>query len=161
MANTPNTERILAIVNLIVQYLMEDDQAWGGERAIVEELMQVGFAAGEIDAAFDWITHLSRQGQQVASGFVPPASQRIFTPEEWRALGSESIDFLLRLRRLGLVDDLVHEEIVEKALEAADEGLRLEDLKVIAALLVLARTQQALRHEFDCILEDDWSRLYH
>jgi Smg protein len=51
------------------------------------------------------------------------------------------------------------EEIVHKSLQMTDEQVTLKEIKTIAVLALFARNQHQWRQEFDCLLEDDWSRL--
>jgi len=47
-------ERVLAIVTLIAQYFLEEQEP-KSEHDLVEELLAIGFGAEEIDAAFLWL----------------------------------------------------------------------------------------------------------
>jgi len=156
----PLSERILAIVNLIVQKLTAE-HAWEGEAEIVESLLASGYEPEEIDAAFDWMASLSRNSRAARAATLPePMAQRVFTPEETRTLGTEVLGFLTRLRILGLVDEETHEEIVERAMQASEDGLTLKELRIIAALTVLSRCQVEWQREMAFILEEDWAHIY-
>jgi len=156
----PLSERILAIVNLIVQKLTAE-HAWEGEVEIVESLLASGYEPEEIDAAFDWMANLSSQARSDRSTELPaPMAQRVYIPEEARALGTEVLGFLTRLRTLGLVDEETHEEIVERAMQVAEDGLTIKELRVIAALTVLSRCQVEWQRELAFILEEDWAHIY-
>lgn len=153
-------ERVLAIFTIIAQYVMEErDEV--SESELVEELLAVGFDADEIDAAFSWMESLSipDKGEPVLGESLP--SQRIFTPEEIRAISKEARGFLVRLRALGILDDPVQEEIIEKAVRMADDEISLQEMKTVTALTLFARSHDEWRREVDCIMGDDWSQLYH
>lgn len=155
-------ERVLAIMTLIAQYVMENRDP-SAEVDIVEELLASGFEEEEIDAAFTWMETISqslRPRAQLEESFVVPP-QRIYTPEEVRAFTVEARGFLTRLRNLGIIDDPIQEEIIEKAMRMAEDEVGLKELKTITALVLLARSQDEWQRELDCIFEDDWSRLYH
>ena len=157
---TQISERILAIVNLIVQKLM-GEQNWEGETEIVESLLASGFEPEEIDAAFDWMANLSPQSRpERATGLSTLKAHRVFTLEESRVLGPDVLGFLTRLRSLGLVDEEAHEEIVERAMQVSEDGLTLKEMRVIAALTILARTQVEWQREMSFILDEDWTRIY-
>ena len=156
----PLSERILAIVNLIVQKLM-GEHVWEGETEIVESLLASGYEPEEIDAAFDWMAHLSPQSrEQKACELAAPMAQRVFTADEIRHLGAEVLGFLTRLRTLGLVDEETHEEIVERAMQVSEDGLTLKEMRIIAALTVLSRCQIEWQREMSFILEEDWAHIY-
>jgi Smg protein len=151
-------ERVLAIVSLIAQYFLEE-QDLKSESDLVEELLEVGFAAEEIDAAFSWMENQTLRPPQ-SCGLTPPvATHRVFSPEEQRALAQEARGFLIRLRGTGILDDELFEEVIQKALQMSDEMITLREIKTITVLALFARSQHQWRQEFDCLLEDDWSRL--
>ena len=153
-------ERVLAIVSIIAQYVLgERDNV--DENDIVEELLSVGFEADEIDAAFSWMQNVALHTPGKLPTLTEVRSQRIFTPEEKRDLSAEARGLLIRLRSLGILDDEAQEEIIDKALQVADDPVSLKDMKAIAALTLFARNNEQWRREVDCFLDDDWVRLYH
>lgn len=153
-------ERVLAIVSLIAQYVMGEQDALS-ENDIVEELLAVGYEAEEIDAAFSWMQSLALQPQDQVLELPGVLPQRVFTDEEVRGLSREARGLLVRLRLLGILDDETQEEIIDKALQVADDEVTLKEMKTIAALTLFARSNDEWQREVDCFLEDDWSRLYH
>lgn len=153
-------ERVLAIVSIIAQYVMGDGEP-PSETDIVEELLAVGFEADEIDAAFTWMQNLAFRHPDRAPELAEIRAQRIFTPEERRSISGEARGLLIRLRTLGILDDEAQEEIIDRALEMADDEVSLKEMKAIAALTLFARSNDEWRREVDCFLDDDWSRLYH
>jgi Smg protein len=160
MTGNPLKERVLAIVSIIAQYVMDERQLPAGSD-IVEELLASGYEAEEIDAAFHWMESLSlRRVDQPAKSLVIP-SQRIFTAEECQSLSREARGFLVQLRQLGILDDEVQEDIIQKALNMGEEELALKDIKTLTALSLFARSQHEWLREVDCFMEDDWARMYH
>ena len=151
-------ERVLAIVNLITQYFLEDHEP-KSESDLVEELLAVGFDVDEIDAAFSWMEEQTLRPPQADGLGTPLLSHRVFSPEEQRLLSGDARGFLVRLRNLGILDEELFEEIIHKSVEMSDEEVPLREIKTIAVFALFARSQHQWRHEFDCLLEDDWSRL--
>jgi Smg protein len=160
MAEGPLRERVLAIVSLIAQYLLEESEL-PSEDALVSELLSVGFEAEEISAAFVWMENLSLQPRPQPALTLALPTHRVFTADERRSLSTEARGFLVRLRSLGILDQAMEEEIIERAMHAAEDGLTLKEFKTIAALTLFARSHDDWRREVDCFMEDDWSRLYH
>jgi Smg protein len=153
-------ERVLAIVSIIAQFVMEEREQIS-ESDIVEELLAEGFDAEEIDAAFNWMENISLEPRKTTALELAPSTHRVFTPEEVRALSREARGFLVRLRTLGIASDELQEEIIDKALQVAEDEITLKEIKTIAALTLFARSNDDWRREVDCFMEDDWSRLYH
>lgn len=153
-------ERVLAIVSFIAQYFL-DDRDILTESDLVEELLSVGFEAEEIDAAFSWMESqtICAPPSSVTSLTAPAHSHRVFSTEENRALSSEARGFLTRLRGMGILDNEVQEDVIEKALQMAEDEVTLKEIKTITVLAMFANSQNEWRREFDCLLEDDWQRL--
>ncbi len=151
-------ERVLAIVTLLAQYFLEEQDS-ASERELVEELLAIGFSAEEIDAAFNWMEHQTLRPAQTQELAAPVTSHRVFSPEEQRYLAPEARGFLVRLRSAGILDSELFEEIVDKSVQMADEEISLKEIRTVAILALFARSQQQWRQEFDCLLEDDWSLL--
>ena len=151
-------ERVLAIVSLIAQYFLEERDIVS-ENDLVEELMAVGFDAEEIDAAFCWMETQAIDQPERAGRFEPSTTNRVFSQEENRTLLPEARGFLTRLRGMGLLDDETHEEVVQKALQLAEDEVTLKEIKTITVLALFARSHHEWRREYGCLLEDDWSRL--
>ena len=153
-------ERVLAIVTILARYFLED-RDFLSETELVEELLSVGFEVDEIDAAFSWMNGLSGTGNDLESAFQPTTTQRIFSADEARLLTPEARGFLIRTRSLGLLDDLMQEEIIDRAFQLGEDTVSIKEIKVITALTLFARTNEDWRREVDCLLAEDWSRLFH
>jgi len=154
-------ERVLAIVSIIAQYVMED-RDFLTENDIVEQLLEDGFDAEEIDAAFSWMETISLQsGANPARSRLSMPTQRILTRDEELLLSQDAQGFLVRLRALGIIDDDLHEEILERALRGEEDEISLREIKAVTALTLFTRSQHDWRREVDCFMEDDWTRLYH
>lgn len=151
-------ERVLAIVSLIAQYFLEDRDLTS-EGDLVDELLSIGFDSDEIDAAFNWMENQALHPPAQTELLPPMTSYRVFTDEEKRVLDVEARGFLARLRDMGILNNEVQEEIILKALQLADEDLSLKEIKTITVLTLFARAQNDWCREFDCLLDDDWSRL--
>jgi len=151
-------ERVLAIVTLLAQYFLEECEA-KSESDLVEELLAIGFDADEIDAAFNWMEHQTLRAPQSHELASPVITHRVFSAEEQRFISQDARGFLVRLRSAGILDVELFEEIVEKSVHMTDDEVSLKEIRTIAILALFARSQHQWRQEFDCLLEDDWSRL--
>jgi len=158
-------ERVLAIVNLIAKYVLGADGAPISEQELVAELMSEGFDAQEINDAFSWMesTALEQgQPQQSTNDFCTPSpSVRIFSAEECRLIDVEARGFLVRLRSMGLINDEVAEELIDRITSAAEDPVNLQEMKILTALTLMARNNNQWQREIDCLMTDDWARIYH
>ena len=157
-------ERVLAIVNLIAKYVLGAEDAPINEQELVAELMSVGFDAEEINDAFYWMESVALHNplQNTADlQLQSPPTYRIFSHEEQLALSREGTGFLTKLRTMGLLSEDVQEEIIDRAVRAAEDPLNLQEVKMIAAMAMLARADSLWQREIDCFLENDWARIYH
>jgi len=153
-------ERVLAIVTILARYFLEERNLIS-ESELVEELLSVGFDEEEIDAAFNWMQGLSPVSDSpVQQKPLTSYAQRIFSSDERRLLSDEARGFLIRLRTLGILDDETQEEIIERAFQMEEEDLSLKEIKVMTALSLFARSNEDWRREVDCLLGDNWSRLF-
>lgn len=153
-------ERVLAIVTIIAQYMLEDREL-PADGDIVSALLADGFTDEEIAAAFSWMEQLSLPPTSAHPQPLTIPSQRIFTADEKRRLSLGARGFLLRLRAAGLVEESIVEEIIERALDGADDEIELDDLKPMAALVLFARAQGDWYRTVEYLLEDNWSNFYH
>ncbi|KIH76289.1 Smg protein [Geoalkalibacter ferrihydriticus] len=154
-------DRVLAIVSIITQFILEENDLLTNENEIVQELLDIGFEVDEIDAAFSWMENQTLEPLEPSLPSLGVTSQRVFTLRESLMLSLEARGFLVRLRSLGIVDDNVEEEIIERAMSTGEDEVGLKEIKHIAILALFSRAQQQWRKEVDCILDDDWSALYH
>jgi Smg protein len=157
-------ERVLAIVNLIAKYVLGAEDAPINEQELVAELLSVGFETEEINDAFSWMESAALQEppcQLAADTPMRQPSYRLFSREEQSAMSLEAIGFLVKLRAMGMLPDEAQEEIIERALRAAEEPINLQEIKIISALTLLSRANNLWQREIDCFLDNDWVRIYH
>lgn len=154
-------ERVLAIVSIIAHYISEDGQL-PANGDLVEELLAAGFEAEEIDAAFHWMESLSlHEDSQRPDHPLTLPSHRIFTKEECQVLSRDARGFLLRVREMGILDEELQEEIIQKAMQTAEDEVSLREMKTLTALTLFSRSHHEWLREVDCFMDDDWARLYH
>lgn len=157
-------ERVLAIVNLIAKYVLGAENAPINEQELVEELLSVGFEADEIADAFSWMESITLKLPDVHAQQEPLREQlnyRIFSREEQQALSRDAAGFLIKIRAMGLVTDQSYEEIIYRAVSAAEDPLNLQEIKLIAALTLLSHNSNLWQREIDCFLQNDWAQIYH
>ncbi len=157
-------ERVLAIVNLIAQYVLGAEDTPISEQELKTELISVGFDADEINDAFSWMETIALQPQAESASVAPLMNlptYRVFSTVEQQKLTTEARGFLVKVRTLGLLSDEAQEEIIERAIRAAEDPITEQEIKLITILNLLSRSNSLWLREIDCFLENDWGRIYH
>lgn len=156
-------ERVLAIVNLIAQYFLGQDDIHISEQELITELMAVGFEADEINDAFSWMESIALQpsGEAGNSPRMIDPTYRIYSNREQQALTREAQGFLVKVRAMGLLSDDEQEDIIERAINSADDPVTEQDIKLVTILTLLSDSNNFWLREIDCFLDNDWVRIYH
>ncbi len=157
-------ERVLAIVNLIAQYVLGAEDTPISEQELRTELTSVGFAAEEIDDAFSWMEKIALQPHVEVPTAVPLMdlpTYRVFSTEEQQLLTTEARGFLVKVRTMGLLTDEAQEEIIDRATRSAEGPVDEQEIKMVTILTLLSRSNSLWLREIDCFLENDWNRIYH
>ncbi len=157
-------ERVLAIVNLIAQYVLGAEDTPISEQELRTELISVGFAADEINDAFSWMETIALQPQleePAATPLMELPTYRVFSHQEQRLLSTEARGFLTKIRAMGLLSDEEQEEIIDRATHTAEDPVGEQEIKMVTILTLLSRSNSLWTREIDCFLEGDWNRIYH
>jgi len=157
-------ERVLAIVNLIAQYVMGAEDTHISEQELITELMAGGDEAEEINDAFTWMETIAlhpASDQETSEPMMLVPTYRIFSDQEKQLLTSEAQGFLIKVRAMGLVNNDAQEEIIDRATRSAEDAVTEQEIKLITILTLLSRSSSLWIREIDCFLENDWARIYH
>ncbi|MBN2333291.1 MAG: DUF494 family protein [Deltaproteobacteria bacterium] len=158
-------ERMLAIISIISQYIMEDIDVLDQEGEIVEDLLSLGFETDEIEAAFNWIANLSRGVNRTDEALDAQEFGRyvrIFTAEEKRLLSNPARGYLMKLHNLDLVDAPLLEEIIDQALLLDTPAVGVEEIKMISTMVVMFSQSAAdAKTRFLRFIEADAEVMYH
>ncbi len=157
-------ERVLAIVNLIAQYVLGEKNTPISEQELMAELISVGFEADEINDAFSWMETIALQPQvkpETVTPLMNLPTYRIFTDQEQQQFTNEARGFLVKVRTMGLLSDEAQEEIIDRALRSAEDPINEQEIKMVTILTLLSRSSNLWLREIDCFLENDWKRIYH
>ena len=155
-------DRVLAIVNIIAQYVFEKRDLLS-DANIIQELLDTGFDLEEINAAFHWIENLSVDNvkHNDEESETREGSTRVFTPEEKRTLSVEAQGLLMKMRAMGMLSCDEMEEIIGQVMSVEEDSISFQELKAVVALTLFSRSLEQYGREMECILKDEWSLLYH
>ncbi|MCD6151161.1 MAG: DUF494 family protein [Deltaproteobacteria bacterium] len=158
-------ERVITIISIISQYLIEDIDVFDQEMEIVEDLMSLGFETGEIEAAFNWIANLSqgiKRGDEALDAEELGQYVRIFTAEEKRLLTNPARGYLMKLHNLDLVNAPLLEEIIDQAMLLDTSAVGVEEIKMISTMVVMfSQSGPDAKTRFLRFIEADAEVMYH
>lgn len=135
-------DRILNILSFLSQSMLKDKDLFYDGQEIWEDLAKQGFSEEDIESA---LGHIERTSLQVPGPFwsemIPV--HRSFSPEELVKLSSKVRGYLWKLKSRGIIDHVLEDEIVQKAMNLEDPaGLR--EIKTVAALTIFGYEHRIL-----------------
>jgi Smg protein len=117
---------------------------------LARKLSAAGFEGEEIDSALSWLSDLATVTQF-----------RIYVDSEYERLGPESIGFLSFLESAGVLNPLLREIVVERALATDETPVSLEALKVIVLMVFWSQDEEPDALILEELLEDGAARQMH
>lgn len=150
----------------ILVYLFETyytPQACPESDVLAHKLAAVGFEHDDIDEALSWLNGLAQTTEQCTelTHTASEHSHRIYTSDEYHALGSEAIGFITFLENSGVLPLALREILIDRAVATNEYPITLDKLKIIA-LMVLWSQQIDIDHlMFEELLTNDHDRLSH
>lgn len=125
----------------ILVYVFERYEAFAKRpkpQALALKLQAAGFEEDEISEAINWLDTLGEAPvpAQPAQG----GAMRVFTAAELSDLGSDGIDFLCFLERVGVLDAQRRETIIDRAMAIRTGQTSLERLKIIVLMVLWSQS---------------------
>jgi len=109
---------------------------------LARKLSAIGFEQEDIAAALEWLAGLESPDFEQRLETLAN-SQRIYCAIELAKLPTECRGFLCFLESSGVIDPVVREMIIERAMVLRDQTVSLDKLKIIV-LMVLWRRDESL-----------------
>jgi len=120
---------------------MQDEKGRFNDIADVSQtLVGHGYTQQEVNTAFAWLfERLQAQAEVVVDPTKPlqPKPNRILHAVEQLMIQPDAYGYLLELRELGLINDTQTELIIERAMLTGARSVTRDDLKTIAAPILL------------------------
>jgi Smg protein len=142
---------MIGIVHLIVDRILEESDL--EKNNIVESLISEGYNPDEIIDAFAWIRNYALnlyQDVRMTKVYDRPETFRVLNEEERVRFSVKAWGFLIKLRELGIIDDQLREEIIDKAFLLVDDEVELDDIMIVASLVLF---KQSYTYSKDGVLE--------
>jgi Smg protein len=127
----------------ILVYLFENCQqnelAYERER-VAKKLSAAGFDDSDISETLHWLAGVMRAPQNIDT-VLPDSSRsfRAYAPRELAKLDAPCRGFLITLEQSGILSPQTRELVIERALAASGDSLTLEQLKLIALMVLWNR----------------------
>lgn len=150
----------------ILVYLFETyytPQACPEADVLAHKLAAVGFEHEDITEALGWLHGLAETTEQCVGLAQTPHgdSRRIYTHDEYHALGTEAIGFVTFLENSGVLPTVLREILIDRAQAAGESPVSLEKIKIIALIVLWSQEAEVDHLVFEELLNDDDTRLSH
>lgn len=124
--------------------------------ALARKLTAAGFEGEEIDDALSWLSGLAETTEAALSlAQGDPEAVRIYAEREYELLGKDSIGFLSFLESAGVLNPLVREIVIERALATGETPVPLEQLKIIVLMVLWSQGEEPDVLVLDELIDDD------
>lgn len=139
-------EKRLGIINLIADHILDNDELKDKKNDVVESLISQGYNPNEIIDAFTWIRNFAVDLYNLKTHEMNKkgGSCRVMCKEESMRFTVEGWGFLIRLTETGVIDDSTREEVIHKALSIIDGEVDLDDVMIIASLVIFRQSCSGL-----------------
>ncbi|NYT37893.1 DUF494 family protein [Allopusillimonas soli] len=150
----------------ILVYLFETyytPQACPEADVLAHKLAAVGFEHEDINEALGWLHGLAETTEQCGQLAQLPQgdSRRVFTDQEYQALGTQAIGFITFLENSGVLPAVLREIVIERAQATGESPISLAKIKIIALMVLWSQEVEVDHLVFEELLADDRTRLSH
>lgn len=149
----------------VLVYLFENyytPEACPDAQTLAHKLSAAGFEAEEIRDALGWLNGLATVTQTIQPLAMPGQhSTRIFTAQESDRLGSENIGFLYFLESAEVLNPLLREIVIERALAIEEADIPLELLKVVVLMVLWSQQTDVDALILEELLDEGGARQLH
>ncbi|TAM86413.1 MAG: DUF494 domain-containing protein [Candidimonas sp.] len=150
----------------ILVYLFENyytPQACPEADVLAHKLAAAGFEHEDINDALGWLNGLAQTTEQCLELAQIPKSDsaRIYTDDEYQALGTQAVGFISFLESSGVLPPVLREILIDRAQAVLESPISLEKIKIMALIVLWSQEAEIDHLIFEELLADDQSRLSH
>lgn len=129
---------------------------------LARKLSAAGFEGDEINSALSWLSGLATVTQTtIPVAYADSSSFRIYVDVEYERLTAECIGFLSFLESAGVLNPLLREVVIERALATDETPVSLESLRVIVLMVFWSQGEEPDALILEELLEDGAPRQMH
>jgi Smg protein len=134
-------ERIIEIIVYLVNEMRNNKSLGEIDIKVLEE---GGYTQAEISSAFSWLFDKLAVSNQVLSHVERQVerSYRILHEFEKMVITPEAQGYLIQLRELGILDDVMLETVIDRAMMSGYSKIGLDETRIIVASLVFEKDDQ-------------------
>lgn len=137
-----NESIVDVLIYLFENYMDGDSNSPSDQTGLQEELIQAGFPLREIEKALLWLDELAAQADTPYLHTHREHSIRVFAPQESNRLDTDARGFLLFLEHNAILDPVVRELVIERALALDTNFITVDELKWIVLLVLMSQSGQ-------------------
>lgn len=157
-------ERIVAILFLIARQIVNGADLSEEGKDLILAISAQGFIDYEVEQALAWVDEIRQPADSllIDGDDNRRVTNRILSAEESYKVLPAAFGYLLKLKNMGIVDDLLMEEILEKAQSSEFEEVGNDEIRLIAIFTLYQRDafsdwRRIIRH----ILDGGWESMRH
>lgn len=129
---------------------------------LARKLAAAGFEGDEIHSALSWLSGLATVTQTtIPVAYAESTSFRVYVDVEYERLSPECIGFLSFLESAGVLNPLLREVVIERALATDETPVSLESLRVIVLMVFWSQGEEPDALILEELLEDGAPRQMH
>ncbi|MYK98705.1 MAG: DUF494 domain-containing protein [Gemmatimonadetes bacterium] len=133
-------EKVMEIIVFLMKHMQDEKGRFNDIADVSQTLVGHGYTQQEVNTAFAWLfDRLQAQAEIVVDPTKPlqPKPNRILHAVEQLMIQPDAYGYLLELRELGLITDTQTELIIERAMLTGARSVTRDDIKTIAAPILL------------------------
>ena len=135
------------LIYVFDRYVLEELPASAERETLVRDLESAGFGGATVERALDWLADLAcvRERALLDTAIDKSArAVRIFSEAELLRLSTECRGFLLTLERLGVLQPLQREIVIDRMIALDADELDTEQLKWVVLMVLSSQPGQDL-----------------
>lgn len=143
--------KIMDAVGFIGRFVADHWESMIDQQDIQDELLNLGFSSREISDAFKWIEKNTLGGtdghfeEGTSDTLMIPPPIRVLSAVEKMKISPEAYGTLVKYYDRGLIDPVLLEEIIERAMHSESEELNDHDIRKVASLAIFNKVQAEWR----------------
>ena len=128
------------LMYMLDHYAFKNANSAKEQDVLITQLQEVGFAASNVEKAFDWLKGLTADKQPSNIALLAKTSSlRIFSPKETNILNDECQGFILFLEQLNVLSPEDRELTIERVMALEYKDIDLQQLKWVIFIVLSNR----------------------